>query len=243
MATTKSDEEEDEQTWVLDSLVGFLKSPIWSSSLNNFIDQMSIGELLFTHTKSIRSSLLAVFEPDDIEDAEGNVQHRVEFESIFKQYRSLVDQLITSHMTEMGISERQFAMACELAEGRLAGKLKRILFEELWAAENYEVFVRLMAKRNVELQLEALEVLVRRYGLVYDMFVPFGTSPKHFLSEEHVMREAIVRSLNDMELEARQEDEQDIKPEKNELDEDRPDGEEGVDKTAGWSVGSVQTPV
>lgn len=120
---------------------------------------------------------------------------------IFHQYRRLVDQLIGSHMSELGIDEQQFAKACQMAEGMLATKLKRILFEELWAAEDYEVFVRLMSKRNVELQLEAMEVLVRKYGLVYDVFVPVGTSPKNFLSEDHILREAIVRSLNDMALE------------------------------------------
>ena len=110
-----------------------------------------------------------------------------------------MDQLITSHMTELGISEAQFASACEMAEGVLASKLKSVLFEELWAAENFEVFVRLMSRRNVELQLEALDTLAQQYGLVYDVFVPIGTSAKHFLSEEHVMREAILRSLDDME--------------------------------------------
>ena len=145
------------------------------------------------------STSFTVFEPDDIEDSEGNVEHRPEYESVFKQYRALVDQLITSHMTELGISEAQFASACEMAEGVLASKLKSVLFEELWAAENFEVFVRLMSRRNVELQLEALDTLAQQYGLVYDVFVPIGTSAKHFLSEEHVMREAILRSLDDME--------------------------------------------
>lgn len=110
-------------------------------------------------------------------------------------------------MTELGIDERQFAKACEMAEEMLASKLKRILFEELWAAENYEVFLRLMVKRNVELQLEALELLVRKYGLIYDVFVPTGTSPKNFLSEEHIMREAIIRSLNDMALDKKDDEE------------------------------------
>lgn len=109
-------------------------------------------------------------------------------------------------MTELGISEEQFAKACEMAEGVLASKLKSVLFEELWAAENFEVFVRLMSRRNVELQLEALDTLAQQYGLVYDVFVPIGTSAKHFLSEEHVMREAILRSLDDLELEQNEED-------------------------------------
>ena len=142
-----------------------------------------------------------VFDPNEIEDDNGNVQYQQEYLDIFQQYRRLVDQLIGSHMQELDINEQQFSRACQLAEGMLATKLKRILFEELWAAEDYEVFVRLMSKRNVELQLEAMEILVRKYGLVYDVFVPVGTSPKNFLSEDHILREAIVRSLNDLELE------------------------------------------
>ncbi|XP_027206370.2 uncharacterized protein LOC113799872 isoform X2 [Dermatophagoides pteronyssinus] len=164
MSTLDTEKDED-QSWVLDSLVGFLKSPLWSTSLNDFIDRHSI-----------------IFDPNEIEDDN-------------------VDQLIGSHMQELDINEQQFSRACQLAEGMLATKLKRILFEELWAAEDYEVFVRLMSKRNVELQLEAMEILVRKYGLVYDVFVPVGTSPKNFLSEDHILREAIVRSLNDLELE------------------------------------------
>lgn len=109
-------------------------------------------------------------------------------------------------MSELGISEEQFAQACEMAEGVLASKLKSVLFEELWAAENFEVFVRLMSRRNVELQLEALDTLAQQYGRIYDVFVPIGTSAKHFLSEEHVMREAILRSLDDLELEQNEED-------------------------------------
>ena len=154
-----------------------------------------------------------MFEPDDIEDNEGNVEGKPEYEVIFKQYRALVDQLITSHMAELGISEEQFAQACEMAEGILASKLKSVLFEELWAAENIEVFIRLMARRNVELQLEALDTLAQKYGLVYDVFVPIGTSAKHFLSEEHVMREAILRSLDDLDLEQNEKGDNEINTE------------------------------
>ena len=41
------EEEDEESAWVMDSLIGFLKSPLWSSSLNNFIDQKSTGKNLF----------------------------------------------------------------------------------------------------------------------------------------------------------------------------------------------------
>lgn len=87
-------------------------------------------------------------------------------------------------MTELGINEKAFAMACEMADGILAGRLKAVLFEELWAAENYEVFTRWMAKRNVELQLEALNTLATRHGMVYDVFVPFGSEVPDFLASK-----------------------------------------------------------
>ena len=37
---------DEDLAWVLDSLIGFLKSPIWTTSLNNFVDQHSVGEFL-----------------------------------------------------------------------------------------------------------------------------------------------------------------------------------------------------
>lgn len=149
-----------------------------------------------------------MFEADDIEDKDGNVLRRPEYESIFKQYRALVDQLISSHMADLGISEEQFASACEMAEGMLASKLKSVLFEELWAAENFDVFVRLMARRNIELQMEALDILAQRYGLVYDVFVPIGTTAQHFYSEDRVMKEAIVRSLDELKLDQEEREEE-----------------------------------
>lgn len=52
--STEDDDEDEDQSWVLDSLVGFLKSPLWSSSLNNFVDQMSVGKLvIYVATKHI----------------------------------------------------------------------------------------------------------------------------------------------------------------------------------------------
>ena len=43
MSTLDTEKDED-QSWVLDSLVGFLKSPLWSTSLNDFIDRHSISK-------------------------------------------------------------------------------------------------------------------------------------------------------------------------------------------------------
>jgi hypothetical protein len=33
----------DDNDWVLDSLIGFLKGPLWNVSILTFIDQKSVG--------------------------------------------------------------------------------------------------------------------------------------------------------------------------------------------------------
>lgn len=46
------------------------------------------------------------------------------------------------------------------------------LFEQIWAANDYEMFKRMMTQRNVELQLQALELIERRYGITPQSFIP-----------------------------------------------------------------------
>lgn len=44
------------------------------------------------------------------------------------------------------------------------------LFEQVWAADDYEIFKRMMTQKNIDLQLQALEIMAQRYGLVPDAF-------------------------------------------------------------------------
>lgn len=46
------------------------------------------------------------------------------------------------------------------------------LFEQIWAANDYEMFKRMMVQRNVELQLQALELIERKYGITPQSFIP-----------------------------------------------------------------------
>jgi hypothetical protein len=43
MATNEEDVNED-VSWVLDSLVGFLKGPVWNLPILNFIEQKSVSK-------------------------------------------------------------------------------------------------------------------------------------------------------------------------------------------------------
>ena len=38
------------------------------------------------------------------------------------------------------------------------------MYEQLWAADDYEAFKRMMIEKNIDLQLQALEVIRQKYG-------------------------------------------------------------------------------
>lgn len=39
------------------------------------------------------------------------------------------------------------------------------LFEQIWAANEFEIFKRMMIQKNLELQLQALNMIEQKYGL------------------------------------------------------------------------------
>lgn len=70
-------------------------------------------------------------------------------------------------MEEMQISPEQFEVAC--LEGRNtqnnagnAFNFHQGLFQQIWAANDKRIFIRMMTQRNLELQLQALDLIERR---------------------------------------------------------------------------------
>ncbi|XP_013183465.1 cilia- and flagella-associated protein 36 [Amyelois transitella] len=136
----------DGNAWVFDSLVGFLHGPVWNVPLQTFIEEKSLP-----------------FEPTE----NGEVPDRPEYKKIHDEYRNLVDVMLGSFMDDIGISADQFEAACRLSARDLAGlpaHFHQRLFEQIWAANDYEMFVKMMTHKNVELQLQALELIERRFG-------------------------------------------------------------------------------
>lgn len=65
--------------------------------------------------------------------------------------------MLGSFMDDIGITADQFEAACRLSARDLAGlpaHFHRRLFEQIWAANDYEMFVKMMTHKNVELQLQ-----------------------------------------------------------------------------------------
>ena len=141
-------------------------------------------------------ALCLVFEQDE-DDA-----NEEEYAKIFDEYKNLVDKLLASHMEDLSISPEQFEEACKNAQGALSAKFHQTLFEQIWAANDYDIFKRMMIQRNIDLQLQALELLAHRYGLVPESFLPVGTSRNDFLNNEDALLDAIMkRSVDEAEAE------------------------------------------
>ncbi|KAF9414052.1 hypothetical protein HW555_007930 [Spodoptera exigua] len=181
-------ENSDGNAWVFDSLVGFLHGPVWNVPLQTFIEEKSLP-----------------FEPTD----NGEVLDRPEYKKIHDEYRNLVDVMLGSFMDDIGITADQFEAACKLSARDLAGlpaHFHRRLFEQIWAANDYEMFVKMMTHKNVELQLQALELIERRYGAMPHLFsaepdVSFLDSSRSDESEEWPDNDDVMTEIKKLQLE------------------------------------------
>ncbi|KDR03829.1 cilia- and flagella-associated protein 36 [Zootermopsis nevadensis] len=165
-------------SWVFDSLVGFLQGPIWNAPILTFIEQKS-----------------SVFEP-------GHSEHEDEYKKIYEEYKDLVDSMLGSYMEDIGITPEQFENACSKnSAGGLQIRFQQTLFEQVWAANDYEIFKRMMIQKNVELQLQALEMIQQRYGITPQSFLPTdGDENLQTEEESRIMEEVIKQSLEEYEI-------------------------------------------
>ncbi|XP_013771970.1 cilia- and flagella-associated protein 36-like isoform X2 [Limulus polyphemus] len=172
--------EEDKANWVFDTLVKFLKGAVWNIPILTFIEQKSI-----------------VFEPEG-----GNEE---EYKKIHQEYKNLVDYMLGSHMEDMKITPEQFEKACgSVGNNNVQGQFHQSLFEQVWAADDYEIFKRMMIQKNIELQLQALELLGQHYGINLEDSenIPSTTD------EEEIMEEVMKKSLEEYKKEKEKEDQE-----------------------------------
>ncbi|KXJ75634.1 hypothetical protein RP20_CCG011332 [Aedes albopictus] len=149
----------EDNSWVFDSLVCFLHGPVWNAPLQTFIEDKSI-----------------IFDPNVKPD-----ENNPEFRKVHDEYKNLVDYMLGSFMEEMQITPEQFEFAC--LEGRNSAAMSQSpahnngaagdkegrsfsfhqgLFQQIWAANDIRIFIRMMTQRNVEIQLQALDLIERR---------------------------------------------------------------------------------
>lgn len=71
--------------------------------------------------------------------------------------------------------------------------LLQTLFEQVWAANDYEIFKRMMIQKNLELQLQALEMIQQRYGITPQSYLPADGDERLQTDEESQIMEEVIR--------------------------------------------------
>lgn len=180
-----------EDEWVFDSLVGFLRGPVWNVPILTFIEHKSLSKSWNQNFSPVTLTFdlgFSVFEPDTDENEE-------EYQKTHEEYKNLVNFMLNSYMEDIGISSEQFETACKTASTKIKSEFHHSLFEQVWAADDYEIFKRMMIQKNIELQLQALELLQHRYGILPESLRPGkaqSDDAKAIESEKQVM-EAVAK--------------------------------------------------
>ena len=75
---------------------------------------------------------------------------------IYAAFRDMVDSLLEMHLEDMGVTGEQFAAVCEAAAQQQVGME---VLEQILAVDDFVSFKKMMVKRNMELELEAMKAV------------------------------------------------------------------------------------
>lgn len=126
--------------------------------------------------------------------------------------------MLGSFMDEMQITPEQFEVAC--LEGRHTHNSQGVnngspgasesgstgfnfhhgLFQQIWAANDIRIFIRMMTQRNVELQLQALDLIERRQNSEHKDSESFDVPSNVDVHEIHEMKIADERKIHQNQL-------------------------------------------
>lgn len=129
-------DDESEYTWLIESMVQFLVSPIWKLNINSYIDENCI-----------------IFE--DVEE------NQLEHLKCHKEFVKVTESMLDEFISDFGIDTDTFLKT--VATGVNIPEYKEY-FEYLFLLDKFLVFKKHMVKRNKELELEALESLKENGG-------------------------------------------------------------------------------
>lgn len=99
--------------------------------------------------------------------------------------------MLGSYMEDIQITPQQFSDAC--SKVKIKTQFQQALFEQVWAADNYEIFKRMMIQKNIELQLQALELIQQRYGTLPKALLPTEQDGED-KDEDHIMAQIVRQS-------------------------------------------------
>ena len=108
----------EDETWLFDSVMGFLKSPGWALPVMSFIDDNCV-----------------VFDDED--------ENKLVYMEIYNAFREMVDSLLEMHLSEMGVDAPLFLAVCQKASSMEAQKE---VLEQVLAVDDYISFKKMMVR-------------------------------------------------------------------------------------------------
>jgi hypothetical protein len=73
---------EDTSDWLFESIIGFLKSPLWINPIHSFIDEKCL-----------------IFNNED--------ENKFTYTEVHNQFREMIDSLLELHLSDMSVSPEQ----------------------------------------------------------------------------------------------------------------------------------------
>ena len=80
--TTSTTTTTDDKEWLFESIIGFLKSPLWVNPIHSFIDENCL-----------------IFNTED--------ENKFTYTEVHNNFRDMIDNLLDLHLQEMGVSPEQ----------------------------------------------------------------------------------------------------------------------------------------
>lgn len=156
------------EEWVVESVFGFLRSPLWAAPVLDFLEQRC-----------------SVFDDED--------ENKLSYTEIHHEYKKLVEKLLESYLLDVGISEEQFQQA--LTSPFAQSHTSQTILQPVLAVEDFKLFKSVMVQKNIELQLQAIQIIQERNGVLPDCLTNGSDALTDLEQQEmELLSEAIRRS-------------------------------------------------
>ena len=123
---------ESEDDWLFDYLMETFHSPSWEVPVMAFIDENCV-----------------IFDNDE--------ENKFVYSEKHHEFCHLIDNLLGAHLSEVGVSEEQFAKVIEF--GYQKRDINRKVFDRIIACDDFLTYKKMMVKRNIQLELEVVQAM------------------------------------------------------------------------------------
>ena len=128
----------EDVNWIFDFVMDIFKAPTWEVPIMSFIDENCI-----------------VFDNEQ--------ENKFAYSELHASFRDLAESLLERHLEEVSVTPEMFVKACEV--GRNQRDVNKIVWDQISAIDDFMTFKKLMARRNVELEREAIDAFRKQAAM------------------------------------------------------------------------------